>query len=433
MDSLNKVLKLLESENIFLTGGGGVGKSYLVNEIVKHYKANNKDVIVLGSTGISAVNVGGVTIHSFFAFGISSNFDELKNSDRYQKNRIKEFAKIVKNLDLLIIDEISMVSANLMDMILYRLRTANFRGKIMVVGDFYQLSPVVRNVDNSNIFNEALYAFESSAWEFFDFVNVELTKVKRTDDREFIKYLNMIRVGELDDELINFLESLRQNSIDQKNCTTLFGTNKEAEILNKERLRECSGQEIVKKAIIDIKDPNLNDKALKSWIDKLPTNQELILKEGSLVIFTTNKWGFYHNGERGVVEHIDDDTIVIQKDNRLVKVDRYEYSLSRYITDEDEDIKENTIATFSQFPLRLAYAITIHKSQGMSIENLNCNVDTIFTDSQFYVALSRATDPKKLKLTYNKNYFKEYLKRVIKVDKRVDEFYKNSKNWVLLD
>ena len=433
MDSLNKVLKLLESENIFLTGGGGVGKSYLVNEIVKHYKANNKDVIVLGSTGISAVNVGGVTIHSFFAFGISSNFDELKNSDRYQKNRIKEFAKIVKNLDLLIIDEISMVSANLMDMILYRLRTANFRGKIMVVGDFYQLSPVVRDVDNSNIFHQALYAFESSAWEFFDFVNVELTKVKRTDDREFIKYLNMIRVGELDDELINFLESLRQNSIDQNNCTTLFGTNKEAEILNKERLRECGGQEIVKRAIIDVKDPKFNDKALKNWIDKLPTNQELILKEGSLVIFTTNKWGFYHNGERGVVEHIDDDDIVIDKGNRLVKVQRHEYQLNKYISDEDEQIKDQTLATFSQFPLRLAYAITIHKSQGMSIENLNCNVNTIFADSQFYVALSRSTDPKRLKLTYNRDDFHHYLKRVIKVNSRVDEFYKSSSNWVFLD
>ncbi len=427
MDSFNKIIKLLKSENIFLTGGAGVGKSFLTKQITTYYKAENKNVVVLGSTGISAVNVGGQTIHSFFVFGIASNFEELNRTDRYNRSRLKELNKILERLDLLIIDEISMVSSNLMDMILYRLRASKFRGKIMVVGDFYQLPPVVNRRDES-IFGESLYAFESSAWEFFDFLTVELTKIKRTSDEEFMALLNKIRKGSLDNEVLSYIDGLRKNSFNEDEATTLFGTNKEANALNHLKLSQINSQEFNKSALVEIKDQKLNSRVVESWIDKLPVNRELLLKEGAPVIFTTNRWGFYHNGERGVIEHIDDDAILVQKDNRLIKVERFELELSRSVVDSKGEVGEEVIASFSQFPLRLAYAITIHKSQGMSIDSLICNVNSIFADSQFYVALSRAKDPSYLKISYNKNNFFDYLHRVIRVSPKVDEFYKTLKN-----
>ena len=157
MDTFEKVIKILEQDNLFLTGGAGVGKSYLTKQITRYYHAEKRQVVVLGSTGISAVNVGGQTIHSFFIFGIASNFEELEKSERYNKSRVKELNKILKKLDLLIIDEISMVSANLMDMILFRLRNGGFRGKLMVVGDFYQLSPVQKQSNHPQaLFDDAI-------------------------------------------------------------------------------------------------------------------------------------------------------------------------------------------------------------------------------------------------------------------------------------
>ena len=132
----NDVLEALKHSNVFLTGGAGVGKSYITNQIISHYKQQAKGVVALGSTGVSAVNIGGFTIHSFFVFGISNNFDELISNDRYNKKRLSELKKILKATDLIIIDEISMVSANMLDMIYYRLNHYGFLGKVLVVGDF---------------------------------------------------------------------------------------------------------------------------------------------------------------------------------------------------------------------------------------------------------------------------------------------------------
>ncbi len=432
MDSFNKIISILEKDNLFLTGGAGVGKSFAIKQVSKYYKAQKKSVVVLGSTGISAVNIGGQTLHSFFIFGISSNFDELKKSDRYNKSRITELNKILKNLDLLIIDEISMVSGNLMDMILYRLRNASFKGKLMVVGDFYQLPPVSKN-NSSNALFEAQYSFESSAWDSFDFVMAELCKIKRTDDRDFMQILGKIRVGDLDQEVVEFLESLRDNHIDEFSSTTLFGTNKEAESLNLARVSAHSGESVELQAIISKKEESLNEKVISSWIQKLPISQNLILKEGVPVIFTTNRWGFYHNGEKGIIEHIDDDVILVQKDERLIKVERFSFDLSKTVTDKKGEVVDEVICSLEQFPLRLGYAITIHKSQGMSIKNLLCNINSIFADSQFYVALSRAIDPKYLKIEFNQGELISYLQRVIKVNPKVESFYKAQKNRIELD
>ncbi|RUM66891.1 MAG: PIF1 helicase [Sulfurospirillum sp.] len=431
MDSFNKLITILDKDNLFLTGGAGVGKSFMTKQISKYYMAQKKSVILLGSTGISAVNIGGQTLHSFFLFGISSNFEELKKRDRYNRSKIKELNKILKSLDLLIIDEISMVSSNLFDMVLYRLRESGFRGKLMVVGDFYQLSPVIKDKTNSLI--NSLYAFESSSWDYFDFVTVELTKIKRTDDLHFMKILGSIRKGLIDTQILDFLDSLRTNNLPDTNRTTLFGTNVQADRLNDAKLNETQGKNEIKKAIITKKDNSLDDRVIKGWASKLPILEELKLKEGVPIIFTTNRWGFYHNGEKGVVEHIDDDVILVQKGERLVKVERFTFELTRNVVDSKGEIGEEIICTLEQFPIRLGYAITIHKSQGMSIEDLVCNVDNIFTESQFYVALSRAVDPKRLKIEYTKDSFKEYLKRVIKINPKVDQFYSAIKKKIFLE
>jgi ATP-dependent exoDNAse (exonuclease V) alpha subunit len=144
------------------------------------------------------------------------------------------------------------------------------------------------------------------------------------------------------------------------------------------------------------------------------------------VIFTTNKWGSYHNGEKAIVEHIDGDSIVVEKDGRLVKVDRFEFELSRSMVDDKGALDSEVLCCLKQYPLRPAYAITIHKSQGMSLNSLICNVDHIFADSQFYVALSRAIDPKALKISYSRDDFKSYLERVVSVSDSVKAFYQKS-------
>ncbi len=425
MKTLNRVLTILSQENVFLTGGAGVGKSYMTKQIIKYYKDSLLNSVVLGSTGISAVNVGGQTIHSFFVFGISSDFEELSRSDRYNKNRIKELNKILKNLELLVIDEISMVSSNLMDMILYRLRNGKFKGRILVVGDFYQLPPVIKFGKKSTVFDDEVYAFESSAWDQFEFNIVELTKIKRTTDEEFMKVLNSVRVGELDKYALDYLINLKEKTLEIEDSTTLFGRNQEADRLNLEKISLLKREEFTKEAILTIQKEKLDQRKIDNWIKTLPIIPNLKLKEGVPIIFTSNKWGAYYNGERALVEHIDDDSIVLDKNGQLLKVDRFDFDLSQTVVNDKGEVENETLCTLSQFPIRPAYAITIHKSQGMSLDNLVCNVDNIFVDSQFYVALSRAVEPKRLKIVFGRGDFIGYLKRVVRVSNKVKEFYKN--------
>lgn len=431
MSALREVLALLEERNVFLTGGAGVGKSYMTKEIIADYKSDYRGVVVLGSTGISAVNVGGQTIHSFFAFGIASNFEQLNSYDRYNKSRLKELAKLLEKTDLIVIDEISMVSADLMDMIQYRLRAAKYTGRVLVVGDFYQLPPVQKGQNNA-LFGENIYAFESSSWEMFDFVNVELTKIKRTSNEEFMQILEKIRVGELDSETLAYLSELRGQNESLSEATVLYGRNYEADQLNQRRIAEVNRQAFSLPSVVESKTLKKDDKRLLSWKKNLPIIDDLVLKEGIPVIFTTNKWGSYHNGERAFVEHVDKDHIVVEKEGKLVKVDRFSFEMSHAVLNDKGDMDNEVLCTLEQFPLRPAYAITIHKSQGMSLAQLVCNVDHIFADSQFYVALSRAIDPKSLQISFSRGDFENYLRRVIRVSENVKSYYENS-HFVRLD
>jgi ATP-dependent exoDNAse (exonuclease V) alpha subunit len=433
VEKLEIVKKILKNDHLFLTGGGGVGKSYLTAKLIDDYKTEGRRVIVLGSTGISAVNIGGQTIHSFFAFGICQNTEELLRYDRYNKQRIKDINSIISCVDLIIIDEISMVSAALMEMVRYRLDNAKFKGSIMFVGDFFQLPPIEKNVNNLSLFGNEVYAFESSAWKNYNPKIVELTTSKRTGDKKFFSILNQIRKGELNSEIIYFLETLRQNNdVFKTNPTILFGTNYEADKTNRLKLEEIQEKLCIINAKETIHEKSLHVNKLETWHKSINIPLKLELKIGANVMFCANKWGKYFNGEQGVVRDISESCVIVEKSNRLVKVEPHEYILYENVLDGSQ-IKNRPLSTLKQFPLKLSYAITIHKSQGMSIENLVCDINNIFERSQFYVAISRAISAKNLYIRYSRGNFEAYLGKCVYVDDKVKEFYKSAEIIMLKD
>lgn len=426
MNSVNQLEKILENHNVFLSGGAGVGKSYLTNELKLAYKEQGKSVVSLGSTAISAFNVGGVTLHSFFALGLCANLNELTLFDRKQKDKLKKLEKVLKSLDLLIIDEISMVSAEIFDLVAFRLRNAEFSGRILVVGDFFQLPPVKK--DNNNLFLGGFYAFSSLSWADFAFKNVLLTQPKRTSNEEFYTHLSMMREGVASKELVeyfaNFLITPQQLDEFSDDFTLLCGTNKKAEGINQQKLAKIDGEFIIFKAQIEKIDENLDGNVLEKWVKSLNVLDELKLKVGARVIFCVNNYeAGYYNGEQGeVIAVFKEDNksyIQIQKSNGAqIKLAPYTFLLENF-AEQDE-----ILASFSQFPIKLAYAITIHKSQGMSIEKLVCDIDNIFESGQLYVALSRAVEPKNLWIFYSRaGDFRSYFANALKFDASVLEFY----------
>ncbi|ASM35079.1 glycosysltransferase [Campylobacter sputorum subsp. bubulus] len=428
---LDKVLEILKTSNLFLTGGGGVGKSYLVLEIIKHYQKNSKKVIVLGSTGISAVGIGGVTLHSFFKIGICSNYEELKIYDKKNKQKLKELNEILKSCDLIVIDEISMVSADIMELIYYRIANSEFNGKFILVGDFYQLPPVKKQ--SLNTLFDLTYAFSSNAWNNLNLVNIELCGSKRTDDKIFYDFLSKLRVGNVGVNEIIYLKSFLKNNINYDDSSVLFGTNAEVDKLNMIKLQSIDSQLEISSGYFEIYDENLNENILQKWINNLNITDELKIKIGAKIIFTTNKWGEFFNGQRGEIVDIikNYDTIdfvkVLMENGNTIDIIRQKYDLSEYAFDGNE-MKENVRASYFQFPFKLAYAITIHKSQGMSINNLTCNLDKIFVSGQLYVALSRSSNPKNLKIIFNRSEnFENYIKKNATINSEVANFYaKNS-------
>ncbi len=420
------VLEALKHNNVFLTGGAGVGKSYITNEVISTYRKEGKQVVSLGSTGVSAVNIGGFTIHSFFVFGIASNFDELAAGDKRAKKRLADLKKVLKATNLIIIDEISMVSSDLLDMIAYRLNHYGYLGKLLFVGDFFQLPPVQKQNNRSDVFGEKLYAFESMAWERFDLMIIELTEMKRTTDAEFTYILSKVRKGVCDDEVIAYMTKLWNNKTLEKDPTYLFGRNLEVEQTNRAKINELETEETILFANIEMFG-SVHEKKLAGWKRMLPISEQLTLKEGVPILFTVNKWGKFVNGERGILRKIEEDHLIVEKEEEYVRVERHDFDLLDMVVKDDGSIETISLATLSQFPLKLAYAVTIHKSQGMSIDNLVCNVDNIFASSQFYVAISRAIDPKRLKIDFNRGDLTQYLQRVIHVDSRVVEYYHKMK------
>jgi len=386
--------KLKSKQNIFLTGGAGVGKTTITREVIEVFESEAKKVAKLASTGMAATLIGGQTLHSFFDLGISSNIQELEQNVKYEvKKKVK---KIIHSIDLIVIDEISMVSESLFEMIKLRLQQSDFKGTVLVVGDFLQLPPVVRGS------GEVMFAFESKAWMNFNFEIIELTHIYRTDDKKFIELLHNVRYGFIDESIHNHLnEYIKPLPNDLSEFTFLFGKNNSAEFHNKEQLRHIDEELFIKKAQIVKHLKSVKDNEIERYMNDARIEKELELKIGAPVLFTRNSWNYF-NGERGLIVNKDTAYIYVQKsDGKVVKLETVAQSKEMWkektIEGKKEMVEEN-LFTIHQYPIKLAFAITIHKSQGMSIEDLIIETNEIFAPSQFYVALSRSSNPMRLNL-----------------------------------
>ena len=386
--------KLQKGQNVFLTGGAGVGKTTITTQVIQGFEAEAKRVAKLASTGMAATLIGGQTLHSFFDLGIAENIEKLQANGKYEiKKKIK---KLIVSMDLIVIDEISMVSDTLFEMITLRLTQANFNGVLLVVGDFLQLPPVVRGTQ------EVHFAFESLAWQEMDFAKVELTHIYRTDDVTFIELLHHVRFGYVDEDVHNRLNSyIKPLPNEYKHFTFLFGKNISADKHNKRELDSIEGELFVREAQVIKHLKSIKESDIERFINDARIEKELHLKIGAPVLFTRNSWNYF-NGERGEIVNIDESCIYVKKsDAKIIKLEPTAQSKARWseksIGEKKELVEENLFSVY-QFPIKLAFGITIHKSQGMSIADLIIETNEIFAPSQFYVALSRSSNPLHLNL-----------------------------------
>jgi len=390
----NIIEQLKEKKNVFLTGGAGVGKTTITREVIAEFESDAKKVAKLASTGMAATLIDGQTLHSFLDLGIASSIEELEKNGKLEiKKKIK---KLISSMHLIVIDEISMVSDTLLDMIRLRLSQAEFNGSVLVVGDFLQLPPVVRGA------NEVKFAFESDAWVKFAFEKVELTHIYRTSDKEFIELLGHIRNGFIDEKIHNHLnEFIKPLSQNLGEFTFLFGKNISASQHNKRELEHIDNELFIKEAQIIKHLKRVKDTEVQRFMNDSRIDKELELKIGAPVLFTRNSWNYF-NGERGIVINIDANYVYVQKtDTKVVKLEAVQQSKTKWVEksiDGKKEMQEEVQLSIYQFPIKLAFAITIHKSQGMSIEDLIIETNEIFAPSQFYVAISRSSNPSRLNL-----------------------------------
>ena len=419
MNFLNAIIDKLESKKrVFLTGGAGVGKTTLTKNIITHYEQEAKKVAKLASTGMAATLIGGQTLHSFFDLGIAKDIEELKQNSKYEiKAKVQ---KLISSMDLIVIDEISMVSDTLFEMITLRLEQGNFKGALLVVGDFLQLPPVVRG------YAEVRFAFQSDVWEKFDFEIVELTHIYRTDDKEFIELLSKVREGFVDEKVHNELNSyIKPLPEDLSEFTFLFAKNNSAAMHNKTQLAFVDSELHTKEAQIIKHVKSVKDMDIERFMDDARIEKALEIKIGVPILFTRNSWNYF-NGERGVVVNLDATYVYVQKSDLVViKLERVAQSKSHWVQktiDAKPQFVEESLFSVFQYPIKLSYAITIHKSQGMSIMDLVIQSNEIFAPSQFYVAISRSSNPKRLNLIAPKRQWRD----IIFVNEKAMRFVKNS-------
>lgn len=427
--------KLKNKQNVFLSGSAGVGKTKMTQEVVDFFKKiaafkrKGKTVQLLAPTGVAAQLLKGETINTYLKLGICNSLEELKYSNFKITDKMK---KEVKKLDLIIIDEISMVSKRKMEMIKYRLDQLKFKGSFLFVGDFFQLPPVSRDFAEE-------YAFTSDWWKELNIVNYCLTDVFRTSEIEFIGNLNKIRHGIIDNDLKQFLNSLiKPEPQDKTKYTYLMSRTNSVKEHNKTQIDLIDEREYTFEAeYFDY--TGVDDKQIDKFVEENRFDKYLTLKVGAPVLFLRNEEE-YKNGERGIIVKIYPNAgqIEVRKENgEIVNVGKVTVSKNRVIeVFENGEIKEvlDPIFSFLQYPISLGFAITMHKSQGMSISSLVIEPNNIFEKSQFYVAISRATNTEKLILlktwkTWEKLIIvDESVKLFMKtVEEDMDKFWLNAK------
>lgn len=392
-------------KNIFLTGKAGTGKTTFLHSLKKSLP---KRMIVVAPTGVAAINAGGVTIHSFFQlpFGpiVPASTTTLNHSKKAgfsgEQDKFHRFNKqklnIIKSLDLLIIDEISMVRADLLDAIdevlrRVRRREQPFGGvQVLMIGDLQQLAPVVKDNewDLLRDYYSTAFFFSSKALTKSEFTAIELTHIYRQNDEKFIKILNRIRTNEPDEETLHELNKRHIPNFqptDEDGYITLTTHNSQAHTINDAKMKALPGKTFKFKAEIKDEFPEY----------MYPNDFDLELKIDAQVMFIKNDISqekLYYNGKIGIISSITDDIIYVNcKDSfEPIPVSPVNWNNTRYSIDEaSKEIKETIAGTFTQYPLKAAWAITIHKSQGLTFEKAIIDANASFAHGQVYVALSR--------------------------------------------
>lgn len=391
-------------KHIFITGKAGTGKSTFLNYCAENCKKNK---ILLAPTGVSALNIKGQTIHRFFGFPINITEEKIKNFEFQPRAK-----RIYKNLETLIIDEVSMLRADILDCINAFLQIygpqpeKNFGGVQMVfVGDLYQLPPVISSQEQ-HCFSQKYtspYFFDAEIFSKITIEVIELQKIYRQKDHDFITLLNRIRSNSVSKEdIVNLNSRLHISKDNAPNQTArnfqiqLTTTNQQADDINNKRLQQLEGITYSSQALID---GTFNK-------ESYPAPEQLFFKLGSQIMFlnndSKNRWV---NGSLGYIEKISQEngkikhlSVRLQDNSKLVEVFPYNWEIFKYTLEGNEIISE-VAGSFTQYPFRLAWAVTIHKSQGKTFDNVLIDIGNgTFAPGQLYVALSRCTSFEGLEL-----------------------------------
>lgn len=385
-------LKLLKAgENVFLTGSAGAGKTYTLNQYIQYLKARKVPVAITASTGIAATHMNGMTIHTWAGIGIK---DSLSESDLKRMHERKYLREHIEKAQVLIIDEISMLHAkqlNLVNQVLKYFKESEepFGGiQVIVSGDFFQLPPVSRNGE----LNRDKFAFMSDAWVEAKFRVCYLSEQHRQSDNVLDQILNAIREQNITPEQIKLLKQTKHQQHVEQIVTRLYTHNIDVDQINQKQLGSIDGKVQFFEAVLDG-----NEKLIETLKSSVRAPQQLELKKGAKVMFVKNNFdlgyvngsigevtGFIKDEEQGVLPQ------VCLKDGNTIVVEPETWSV--------ENEQGKALASLTQIPLRLAWAMTIHKSQGMTLESAEINLGNTFEKGQGYVALSRLKSLEGLKL-----------------------------------
>lgn len=403
------VLKFVNQTNrsVFLTGKAGTGKTTLLKKILE---TTHKNVVVVAPTGIAALNAGGVTIHSMFQlpFGgfVPDNIfqNDFSNNLKFEnKNTLRRHfwmsgvkKAVIQNMELLIIDEVSMLRPDVLDAMDFMMQSVRkkrvpFGGiQVLFIGDLLQLPPVIKDDEWAVLrkYYNGKFFFHSQIVQQNPPLYLELSKIFRQEDDKFIALLDSLRNNTISAEQRDLLNQYVQPNFDPKKhegYIMLTTHNHKVDVINREALSELAGTEITLRADV-----------IDDFPEKIfPLESDLKLKKGAQVMFVKNDSSAdknFFNGKMGIVKSVSKNEVLVEfpEENKVIEVERYEWKNIRYSVNEtSKEIEEEVLGTFTQFPLKLAWAITVHKSQGLTFDKAAIDVSQVFMPGQAYVALSR--------------------------------------------